>query len=173
MKPLIPYHEERRLQVLRAYEILDTLPEVRFDTIVADAAARFNVPIALFTLIDEHRQWFKSRVGLDVRETDRAISFCSYAVAIDMPLVLENTSTYRRFANSPLVVGHPHIAFYAGAPVRSSSGEALGTLCIIDQTARRFPWSDLLRLKQFAGEIELQLEARQVEEGRSSTLNMH
>jgi GAF domain-containing protein len=173
VKPPVPYNEKERLRVLGQYNILDTPPEDRFDAIVLRAASQFNVPIALFSLIDESRQWCKSQIGLDIRETDRAISFCAHVIAIDAPLVVEDTSTNDEFANNPLVVGHPRISFYAGVPVRALTGEPLGALCIIDTSARRFPWKDFLLLGELAGQIEVQLEARQAEALRSSNWTMH
>lgn len=170
---LMPYKERERLQVLRQYEILDSPTENRFDAIVRQAATQFNAPIALFTLIDEDRQWFKSRIGLDIQQTDRASSFCAHAIAIDAPLVVEDTSKNERFASNPLVIGHPRIAFYAGVPVRARSGEPLGALCIIDTHARSLAWEDLLSLKELASQVEVQLEAREVEAGRSSGPSGH
>ena len=164
---LLPFDEPARLRALREYEILDTPPEDRFDTIVSRVAEQLNTPIALFTLIDEDRQWFKSRIGIELQETDRASSFCAHAVAIDAPLVVEDASRNSLFASNPLVVGHPRISFYAGVPVRTLGGEALGALCVIDTAPRLFAWRDLLLLEEFARQIEVQLEARQAEQGRS------
>lgn len=155
-----PYNEEKRLRALHRYQILDTPPEACFDTIVAQAAVTFNVPIALFTLVDEGRQWFKSRVGLDVEETERAVSFCAHAIATDTPLVLEDTLNFRRFADNPLVVGCPYIRFYAGAPVHAAGGEPLGTICVIDSKPRSFAWEEFLLLRRMAIQIEEQLENR-------------
>ena len=173
VKFLLPHNEEGRLQVLHHYKILDTPPEDRFDSIVFQAATLFDTPIALFTLIDEDRQWFKSRIGLDIQQTDRASSFCAHAIAVDAPLVVEDTSKNNVFANNPLVVGPPGISFYAGAPVRAVGGEPLGALCVIDTSPRSFSWEDFLLLKDLAGQIEVQLEARQVEEGRSAGWTSH
>ena len=164
MKPFVPYNEEKRLRVLMRYCILDTPPEDRFDVIVRETANYFKAPIALFTLVDENRQWFKSRVGLDIEQTDRAISFCAHAIAIDAPLVVEDASKNHLFASNPLVIGHPKIAFYAGFPVRAVSGEALGALCIIDRSPRLFSMQDCNHLEDFARQIEVQLEARQSDE---------
>jgi GAF domain-containing protein len=160
MEPQKAYQEEKRLQVLHQYHILDTLPEPCFDTIVLQASRHCRVPIALFTLIDESRQWFKANVGLDIEETDRAVSFCAHAVASDAPLVVEDTLKDYRFAANPLVVGHPKIRFYAGVPVRAASNEPLGTLCVIDHFPRSFPWKDFLLLQELAKQIEAQLEIR-------------
>lgn len=166
MKCLVTNNEAVRLRALHQCRILDTPPEDRFDRIVRRAARQFDVPIALFTLVDERRQWFKSRVGLSIQETDRAISFCSHAVAVDAPLVVEDTSTNELFASNPLVTGHPRIAFYAGVPVHASGGEALGTLCIIDNSPRLFPWQDFLVLKALAAKVEIELESRRTEMDR-------
>jgi len=155
-----PYNEENRLRALHRYQILDTPPEPRFDAIVAQAALTFDVPVALFTLVDESRQWFKSRVGLDVVETERAVSFCAHAIASDTPLVLEDTLKFRRFADNPLVVGFPHIRFYAGAPVHAAGGEPLGTICVIDSKPRSCAWEEFLLLRNMATQIEEQLELR-------------
>ena len=163
MGPLIPFNESARLEALRQYQILDTPPEDRFDAIVQEAAMRFKAPIALFTLIDENRVWFKARIGVNIEETDRASSFCAHTVAIDAPLVVEDTSKHERFADNPLVVGYPRIAFYAGVPVRSLSRAPLGAFCIIDEAARTFPWPDFVVLNDFASRIEAQLEARHAE----------
>ena len=158
MEPPVPYNEVERLQVLNDYHILDTPPEERFDAIVREAASRCNAPIALFSLVDENRQWFKSRVGLDVQETDRALSFCAHAVANDAPLVIGDTLKDSRFVNNELVVGHPYIRFYAGIPVRANSKEPLGTLCIIDSSPRSLPWEDFRLMQRLALQIESQLE---------------
>lgn len=173
MQPLVPNNEQERLRVLAQYNILDTPPEDRFDAIVLRAASQFKAPIALFTLIDEDRQWSKSRIGLDLQETDRTSSFCAHAIAIDAPLVVEDASKNDIFASNPLVVGHPRIAFYAGVPVRALSREPLGALCIIDNSPRSFSWQDFHLLIELAGQIEVQLEARKAEEGRSSNWTAH
>ena len=160
MEPPRPYQEQKRLQVLHRYQILDTLPEPCFDTIVLQAARRCRAPIALFTLIDESRQWFKSRVGFEAEETDRAVSFCAHAVGSNAPLVVEDTLNDDRFDRNPLVVGDPKIRFYAGVPIHAASGEPLGALCVIDYFPRSFPWGDFLILQQLAKDIEVQLEVR-------------
>lgn len=173
MTLLIPYDEQNRLQVLRQYHVLDTPPEDRFDRIVSRAATQLDAPIALFTLVDEDRQWFKSRIGLDIQETDRASSFCAHAIAIDAPLVVEDTSKDELFVCNPLVVGHPRIAAYAGVPVRALGGEPLGALCVIDTSPRSFAWQDLLLLTDLAEEVEGQLEARKAEQSRSPDTRRH
>ncbi|UUX95736.1 GAF domain-containing protein [Aquabacterium sp. J223] len=123
--------------------VLDTPPEERFDRIARFAADEFGVPIALVSLVDEHRQWLKARVGLDVCETARDISFCGHAVVQDDVLVVEDARTDARFADNPLVTGAPHIRFYAGAPLALPGGQRVGTLCLIDTRPRRLDAHDL------------------------------
>jgi GAF domain-containing protein len=138
----IPADDEDRLRALRELLILDTPPEERFDRIVAFAASEFDVPIALISLIDRERQWFKARVGLDVCETAREISFCGHAIL--QPELFEVLDATRdpRFADNPLVVGAPFIRFYIGAPLVLPTGEAIGTLCLIDTQPRQFDAMD-------------------------------
>lgn len=131
-----PDNEAERLAALYALLILDTPAEERFDKIVAFAATEFDVPIATITLIDAERQWFKSRVGLDVCETGRDEAFCSHAILEPGIMVIEDTLHDPRFADNPLVTGAPHIRFYAGAPLIMGSGLSLGTLCLIDRRPR-------------------------------------
>jgi diguanylate cyclase (GGDEF)-like protein len=134
--PTFPSNEPSRLAALRRFELLDTSPEPVFDQITRMAAKLLNVPIALISLIDENRQWFKSRVGLDVHETSRELAFCAHAILDEDVLVVPNALDDPRFKTNPLVTGDPHIRFYAGAPLRTKEGLALGTICVIDQKAR-------------------------------------
>ncbi|WP_194723367.1 GAF domain-containing protein [Noviherbaspirillum malthae] len=139
----IPADEQQRLEALRALLILDTPPEERFDRIVEFAAAEFDVPIALISLIDENRQWFKARTGLGVCETPRDISFCGHAIHCDKVLVVPDARVDERFVDNPLVLGEPYIRFYAGAPLIMPDGQAIGTLCLIDTRVRRLDATDL------------------------------
>jgi GAF domain-containing protein len=139
----IPADEQQRLEALRALLILDTPPEERFDRIVEFAAAEFDVPIALISLIDENRQWFKARTGLGVCETPRDISFCGHAIHCDNVLVVPDARVDERFVDNPLVLGEPFIRFYAGAPLIMPDGQAIGTLCLIDTRVRRLDATDL------------------------------
>jgi GAF domain-containing protein len=139
----IPSDESARLNALYELLILDTPPEERYDRIVAFAAAEFDAPIALLSLIDRDRQWFKARVGLDVCETARDISFCGHAVVARSTLVVEDAALDPRFADNPLVTGAPHIRFYAGAPLQLEDGSILGTLCLIDTRPRSLDSTDL------------------------------
>src|SRR5690625_2408325 len=135
----IPSFEAQRLTDLKALNILDTEAEERFDRYTQLAADLFQVPIALISLVDEERQWFKSAAGTQLRETDRSISFCGHVVAADEALVVEDTQQEPRFAHNPLVQDPPRIRFYAGIPLHGHSKQPVGTLCLIDYHPRRFP----------------------------------
>jgi PAS domain S-box-containing protein len=130
--------EQARLHALRDQHVLDTAPEARFDRITAMAAAHFQVPIALVSLIDTDRQWFKSCIGLDVSETPRELAFCDHAIRMDEGSVflVKDASVHPLFEHNPLVTGAPHIRFYAGAVLTTAQGFNLGTLCVIDTVAR-------------------------------------
>ncbi|WP_075795042.1 sensor domain-containing diguanylate cyclase [Massilia putida] len=134
--------EEARIQALHALGLLDTPREDRFDRFTRLAAASFRVPIAVVSLIDRERQWFKSRVGLAYCETPRSIAFCSHAIALDDMLVVPDTLQDERFQDHPHVTGAPGIRFYAGQPLHSLDGQPLGTLCIIDTVPRAFGDAD-------------------------------
>lgn len=139
----LPHNENQRLKALRDLLILDTPPEERFDRISAFAAKEFDVPIALVSLVDHGRQWFKSRFGLAALETPRNVSFCGHAVALAVPLVVRDALDDPRFADNPLVTGPPHVRFYAGAGLRLPYGEVVGTLCVIDHRPRDFDRLDV------------------------------
>ncbi len=134
----IPANEAERLNALRTLLVLDTPPEERFDRIARFASMEFDVPVALVSLVDEHRQWFKARVGLEACETSRDVSFCGHAVVGSDVLVIEDTLKDPRFADNPLVTGDPFIRFYAGAPLILPGSLAVGTLCVIDTEPRAF-----------------------------------
>ncbi len=131
--PDFPANEKERLKELRSLNILDTTPEERFDRLTRMVKRVFDVDIALVSLVDENRQWFKSRVGLEASETGRDISFCGHAILGNEVFVIEDTQNDERFHDNPLVTGPPNIRFYAGAPLRYMNGSKLGTLCIIDR----------------------------------------
>jgi len=139
--PPIPSNEDERLDALRDLGVLDTPSEERFDRISQFARSEFDTPIALVTLVDHDRQWFKSNVGLDVPETPRDVSFCGHAILEKDVLVVPDTKLDERFHDNPLVTGAPNIRFYAGAVLRSPEGAALGTLCVIDSNPRT--WNPL------------------------------
>ena len=129
--------ESRRLEVLWQYEVLDTPPEEAFDDLTALAAQICNAPIALLSLVDENRQWFKSKVGLTISETTRDVSFCSHAIGQSDLFIVSDATRDPRFADNVLVRAEPRIRFYAGAPLVTPEGHALGTLCVLDHVPRQ------------------------------------
>ena len=146
--------ETRRLKALRRLELLDTAPSPAFDRITRLAATALDVPIMLVSLVDESRQWFKSHCGLDVTETPRDISFCSHAVKNGEPLIIPDATQDPRFASNPLVTGEPQIRFYAGVPLFTHEGFAVGTLCAIDRRPRELRYEALEALEDFACLVE-------------------
>ena len=155
--PALPSDEAKRLEALHRLGILDTPPEPRFDRFTQMMQAIFDVPIALVSLVDADRQWFKSRVGIDACSTDRSASFCGHAVAANDELVVEDTHLDERFALNPLVIGPPFIRFYAGAIIRSIEGQPLGTACIVDVKPRTFGPSEVVPLREVAHFVEAEL----------------
>jgi two-component system, NtrC family, sensor kinase len=129
----VPANEADRLRALRSYKILDTKPEQRFDELTQLAALICGVPISMISLIDAERQWYKSRFGLDVQQTPRALSFCTHAIMQPELFVVPDATQDERFAQNPFVTGDPHIRFYAGTPLATRDGHLLGTLCVIDR----------------------------------------
>lgn len=129
--------ELKRLQTLHGYRLLDTPPEPEFDEIVKRAAERFQVPIALISLVDAHRQWFKAKVGIEASETPRSLSFCAHAIEDSGVMVVSDATLDERFRSNSLVTGDPGIRFYAGAPVIAEDGSKLGTICVIDRNPRK------------------------------------
>ena len=161
MKIPIPTNEAKRLDALSRYRILDTGSEQMFDDVALIASAVCQTPIALMSLIDSERQWFKARVGLDVAETPREHAFCSYTIIGDEPLIVEDATTDPRFANNPLVTSAPHIRFYAGAPLIDREGNALGSLCVIDRKPRQLTDGQKIALAALARGIIRHIELRQ------------
>lgn len=143
-------HESLRLAALKGHGILDTPDHPAFDAVTKAAELAFDVPIALISLVDNKRQWFKSCIGLDVRETPRDISFCTHAIGQLDVFVVRDASTDAAFKDNPLVTGEPHIRFYAGAPLVDAEGFALGTLCVIDRVPRKFTARDAELLQSLA-----------------------
>ncbi|MDH4200550.1 MAG: sensor domain-containing diguanylate cyclase [Spirochaetia bacterium] len=160
--PPVPPNEETRLKTLKSLNILDTPAEERFDRLTRMAKRMFDVPIALVSIIDENRQWFKSCVGLTVSETPRDISFCGHAILGDDIFLIPDAIQDERFSDNPLVLNEPHIRFYAGCPLTAPDGSKLGTLCIIDEKPRNFDKQDLLALKDLALTVERELAAIQM-----------
>lgn len=125
-------NDTSHVSALKGYGVLDTPNEAAFDDIVVQAARILRTPIALISLIDENRQWFKAKVGLAPSETPRAISFCTHAIRGPDVFVVEDATADTRFSSNPLVTGDPNIRFYAGAPLKTASGARIGTICVID-----------------------------------------
>ncbi len=132
----MPADEDARLKALRDLLLLDTPPEERYDRLARFAAEQLDMPIALLSLVDGQRQWFKSRVGVEITEAARDISFCGHAIMEKELFVVEDARSEPRFSDNPQVVGEPHIRFYAGAPLSAPSGHHIGTLCVLDTVPR-------------------------------------
>lgn len=164
-----PHNEAQRLAALHALNILDTPLEESFDRITQLACDIFDVPIALVSLVDTDRQWFKSRQGLDACETSRSISFCAHAVIHDAPLIVEDTHQDTRFNDNPLVSNGPFIRFYAGHPLRPEDGLPIGTLCIIGRQPRRFSAREQRILEGLAQQIEDLLRQHKLKESLTRT----
>jgi len=161
-KPDIPEIEQARLNTLRSLNILDTQPEERFDRLTRLAKRMFDVPIALVSLVDESRQWFKSSQGLNASETSRDISFCGHTILDDDVFCISNALEDERFADNPLVLDDPGIRFYAGCPISAPNGHKLGTLCIIDQKPRIFNKDDAVILAELTAMLEQEIAAIQL-----------
>jgi anti-sigma regulatory factor (Ser/Thr protein kinase) len=152
--------ERRRLESLSQYRILDTDPEQAFDDLTLLASQICGTPIALITLVDENRQWFKSRVGLDVRETSRSVSLCSHAIQQQGLFIVPDASSDARFRDNPFVRDEPRFRFYAGAPLVARDGESLGTLCVIDRQPRQLSADQKGALDALRRQAQAQLELR-------------
>jgi PAS domain S-box-containing protein len=157
---LLPKDESARLKHLCQYQILDTDPEAAFDDLTVLAATLCDTPVALITFIDEQRQWFKSKVGVDITETPRDIAFCSHTILHPEILIVPDTLTDERFATHPLVIGEPYIRFYAGAPLVLPNGHILGTLCVIDLVVRELNPKQIESLQALSRQAVAQLELR-------------
>jgi diguanylate cyclase (GGDEF)-like protein len=159
-KAPFPENEAKRLEALRKYNILDTLPEMSFDDITRIASHISDTPVALISLVDSERQWFKSKIGFDIQETPRDISFCSHAILEPDILVVPDTHKDERFFDNPLVTGEDNIRFYAGSPLVTAKGETLGTLCVIDRNPRNLDETQKEALRALARQVMDQLELR-------------
>ena len=162
LAPIKPANEAVRIQALHGLNVLDSAPEERFDRLTRLAKRLFNVPIALVTLVDKDRQWFKSCVGLDVNETPRDVSFCGHAILQDELLLVPDAKQDKRFHDNPLVTGEPNIRFYAGYPLTVPNGNKMGTLCLIDTRPRELDDEERGLLRDLAGMAEQELMAVQM-----------
>ena len=157
----LPADEEARVRALHAYEILDTLPESSYDDFARLATIVCDTPIAMVSLVDDDRQWFKAKVGLTLSGTPRGDAFCAHAIMDPASvMIVKDAQADERFAQNPLVLGEPHIRFYAGAPLVTAEGDAIGTLCVIDTVPRDLTPGQTEALRIMASEIVSQLDLR-------------
>jgi diguanylate cyclase (GGDEF)-like protein len=157
--PTQPPNERQRLATLRSLNLLDTPAEERFDRITRLARKLFDVPIALVSLVDVDRQWFKSNQGLNMCESPRSASFCGHTILREDPMVVRDALEDERFRDNPLVTGDPNIRFYAGYPLSAPDGSKLGSLCLIDKRPRTISAEDLVTLRELGRLIEGELVA--------------
>ena len=163
-------NEEARLEILRRYAILDTFPEQDFDDLARLAALICGTPIALVSLVDRERQWFKAKVGMDEKQTSRDVSFCAHAILKPDVMVVPDTLEDARFRKNALVTGEPHIRFYAGAPLITENGHALGSLCVMDQTPRNLTGAQKDALRSLSRLVVAQMELRRSVSDLSSAI---
>jgi GAF domain-containing protein len=159
---LLPTNEAERLAALKEYHILDTGTEQSYDDITALAAHICEAPIAMVSLVDEDRQWFKSRLGVEQQQTPREVAFCAHAILQDKPFIVRDATKDRRFAGSALVTGEPHIRFYAGIPLVNPEGLALGTLCVVDHQPRQLSAAQQKALQALSRQVMALLELKRV-----------
>ena len=162
MEAPIPTNEAARLAALKAYHVIATETERSYDDITILASHICNVPIAMISLVDEARLWFKSKVGLEQQQTSRDVAFCAHAILQTEPLIVKDATKDRRFADSALVTGEPHIRFYAGIPLVNPEGLALGTLCVVDHQPRRLSAAQQKALQALSRQVMALLELRRV-----------
>ena len=155
-----PSNEKDRLRALSEYRILGTKPEESFDNITSMAAMICHAPIALISLVDEDRQWFKSRVGCEQLETERDISFCAHSILSAKPLIVEDALFDKRFSDNPLVHKEPHIRLYAGFPLSTPSHHRIGTLCVIDRIPKSLTSVQVQVMQRLANQVVTLLELR-------------
>ncbi len=170
MRANVAPREAARLEALNDYRILDTDSEQSYDDITFLAAQLCEVPIALISLVDADRQWFKSKVGLDVSETSRDVSFCAHAILGDQTLVVNDAREDARFRDNALVCSEPNIVFYAGVPLCTPSGARIGSLCVIDRRPRELSALQIRSLETLAHQVVLQLELKRVSDQLAGAL---
>jgi GAF domain-containing protein len=165
----LPPDEEARLRALRDLDLLDTEPEAEFDELVRRAAEATDAPVAVITLVDEARQWFKARVNLEMESSDRDLSFCAHAILTPGDLtVVPDTLDDERFSDNLLVTEDPNIRFYAGAPIFTPDGHAAGTLCVIDTAPRDLSEEQAQALRALAAEVSRQIERRRLQRAQAN-----
>lgn len=160
MRARLPPNEAERLEELRQLRILDTLGETEYDDLVYLASSICNTPIALVSLVDADRQFFKARIGLEATETPRDLAFCAHAILRPELMVVEDATADERFADNPLVTSDPNIRFYAGAPLMTAAGHSMGTLCVIDRVPRTLDESQSKALRALGRQVEALLSLR-------------
>ena len=158
--PSMSMNDAERVSALQKYAILDSEPEQAFDDLTLLASYVCKTPIALISLIDENRQWFKAKIGISATETSRDIAFCSTAIQQPDVFVVPDALQDERFRTNPLVISEPNIRFYAGAPLINEDGHALGTLCVIDETPRELGADQRTALKALSRLVLMQMEFR-------------
>jgi GAF domain-containing protein len=165
----LPPDEEARLKALHELDLLDTEPEAEFDELVRRAAEATGAPVAVITLVDEARQWFKARVNLEMESSDRDLSFCAHAILTPGDLtVVPDTLDDERFSDNLLVTEDPNIRFYAGAPIFTPDGHAAGTLCVIDTAPRALSEEQAQALRALAAEVSRQIERRRLQRAQAN-----
>ncbi len=169
-KPPRPTNERERLAALREYRILDTGTEQVYDDITSLAAYICQVPMAMISLVDDSRQWFKSRMGIRQRQTSRDIAFCAHAICATDPLIVRDATKDRRFSQNPLVCKAPHIRFYAGFPLINHDGYALGSLCAVDRKPHQLTEAQQKAMGGLARQVIAQMELRRVSSHLASAL---
>ena len=160
MKAQIPSNEVERIQALYRYGILDTAPERDFDDLASLASTACSTPMALISLVDRERQWFKARVGLTAAQTPHDIAFCAHAILQRDVFIIPDAKSDERFSSNPLVISDPHIRFYAGAPLITPDGYALGTVCVLDRVPRQLLPEQAQILRVLSRQVVSQLERR-------------
>lgn len=164
-----PRHETRRLNSLKSLNILDTLPEAEFDQITYLASQICNTPVAVISLVDENRQWFKSKIGLSASETSRDVAFCAHAILGTDVFIVPDATKDERFIDNPLVTGDTQVTFYAGAPLKSPDGLEIGAVCVIDHKPRQLTEPQVKALKMLSEQVTRLLRLRQEIETLKST----